>query len=94
MHPPFIFTDHKVSPDIFAPSDHKQQVKRSLPERLALRPVTSAWPPLPVVPEPPVPYSALRLQIVPPPRGTLRDAIGRWLIRTGQRMILKNRLGQ
>jgi hypothetical protein len=35
----------------------------------------------------------LRLQVVPQPRNSWRDIIGRWLIRTGQRMIFQSRLG-
>jgi hypothetical protein len=31
------------------------------------------------------------LRIVPPPQRTLRDMIGRFLIRAGQRMILEGR---
>jgi hypothetical protein len=36
------------------------------------------------------PAGPMRLGVVPPPRMTLRDRIGRFLIRTGQRMIFQN----
>jgi hypothetical protein len=64
--------------------------------------VTTGWPPVPLVaPAPTLPLSptgqvivtGLRLQVVPEPRNALRDYVGRWLIRMGQRMILTNRPG-
>ena len=99
MHPPFIFTDHKVGPDTFR---GRPKVRRSLPQRLILRPMTDGWPPLPVVFEPGPPevspsgqpvLTPVYLTIVPPPRSGIRDTVGRWLIRLGQRMILQNHPG-
>ena len=91
MHPPFYIVDHKV---IITPE--RRFVRRSLPGRLEFQPATCGWPPLAVgqkpvelAPIPPKPF----VRLVPPPSGTPRDLIGRWLIRIGQRMILKNRLG-
>ncbi|MEY1556772.1 hypothetical protein AB3Y40_14155 [Yoonia sp. R2331] len=97
MHPPFMFTDHKVDPDFHTP---KQRVKRTRPARLDLSPAPG-WPPVPLVvptalPSSPtgVPFApGFRLQVVPPPRATWRDWFGRFLIRVGQRMILQNRPG-
>ena len=101
MHPPFIFTNHKVGPNPHHISDVKH-IRRGVPQRLDLRPVTTGWPPVPLIaPAPTLPLApsgqpllrGVRLQVVPPPRNNLRDIIGRWLIRAGQRMILQNRPG-
>lgn len=95
MHPPFLFTDHKVGPDIYTP---KPKARRGSPARLDLTPAPG-WPPVPLIaPQSILPLgpsgrpfmTGVHLAIVPPPRDTLRDMIGRWLIRTGQRMILTN----
>jgi len=95
MHPPFVFTDHKVGPNICQPRPHK---RRRGPTRLDLSPSTG-WPPVPLVaPQGPLPLAptgvplitGFHLRVVPPPRDTWRDVVGRWLIRTGQRMILTN----
>ncbi|MEJ6397620.1 hypothetical protein [Yoonia sp. 208BN28-4] len=100
MHPPFIFTDHKVGPHPFPRPDGKPP-RRNQPCPLDLTPV-AGWPPVPLVaPTSTLPLSpsgqpmvaGLRLQVVPPPRRSLRDFIGRWLIRTGQRMIMTQRAG-
>ncbi len=97
MHPPFTFTDHKVGPDIYHDKPH---VRRTRPMRLDLSP-TPGWPPVPLVAPKEAPSSptgtpfapGFRLQVVPPARASLRDVVGRFLIRTGQRMILRNRPG-
>ena len=90
MHPPFVFTDHKVGPDVYNPKPH---MRRNLPTRLNLSPAVG-WPPVPLVaPIDRPPLLGPQLRLVPPPRDTLRDIVGRWLIRTGQRMILRNRPG-
>lgn len=103
MHPPFIFTDHKIGPDHLYPGDTPKPVKRSKPETLILRPMAEGWPPVPLV----VPQHLLvqnapsghplerqfQLRVVPDPRKTWRDTVGRWLIRLGQRMILENTPG-
>lgn len=88
MHPPFFIPDVHVS-------DHPITHRRSKPERLDLRLPTSGWPPLPVLPvtqkRRPVPKPEPKkpqLVVVPPPQPRLRDLIGRFLIRTGQRIIL------
>lgn len=95
MHPPFVFTDHKVGPDILTSRPHQ---RRTRPTRLDLSP-TVGWPPIPlIVPPGPLPctptgaplIAGLHLRVVPPPKDTWRDVIGRWMIRTGQRMILTN----
>lgn len=98
MHPPFYDVDPKIGPDIHHDGYEKPMIRRHLPAVLTLRPVSSGWPPVPLVR--PMPDSDTRrhivrpvLQIVPPPQSRLRDWIGRWLIRTGQRMILENRPG-
>lgn len=101
MHPPFFIVDHKIGPDIHHFSDHKPIIRRGTPTRLDLSAVTSGWPPVPLVAMaedlPPVLPSGSRvigfgqIYIVPPPQRTLRQIIGRFLIRAGQRMILENR---
>lgn len=102
MHPPFYTPDTYVSSDIIA--DHHRPVKPrrgAAPQRLRFLPVPG-WPPIhptmadPVQPAPPAlpsgrPAQPLpHLSVVPTPRNTLRDMVGRFLIRTGQRMILQN----
>ena len=102
MHPPFIFTDHKVDPHIHHHQNGRKTVRRHAPEALKLHPATVGWPPVPLVmPNEPMPLSpsgrtfvtGVTIQVVPPPRSNLRDYIGRWLIHIGQRMILRSRLG-
>ena len=105
MHPPFYTVDHKIGPDIHHQCDHRPVKRRGAATRLLLTPATTGWPPVPFIPPwmlddngvrlptgaQPMPRPQLR--VVPPPRRTIRDILGRWLIRTGQRMILQNRLG-
>ncbi|MFQ1701485.1 hypothetical protein ACJ5NV_12920 [Loktanella agnita] len=101
MHPPFFHVDHRIGPDIHHDSDSKPVKRRGLPERLRLTPATIGWPPLALqaaITDAAQPSGApvqLRptLQVVPPPSRSLRDTLGRWLIRAGQRMLLQNRLG-
>ncbi|MEO1639429.1 MAG: hypothetical protein AAFU41_09315 [Pseudomonadota bacterium] len=103
MHPPFFVVDHKIGPDIHHHSDHKPTVRRGLAARLRLLPATTGWPPVSATPataEDPasvtlpsgrtVPVRPV-LQITPMPRSSVKDALGRWMIRTGQRLILENR---
>lgn len=97
MHPPFIFTDHRVGPSAHRGRTH---VRRGKPDRLDLSPAATGWPPVPLVSQDPaalpsgvVPLRAAFVQIVPPPRATIRDRLGRFLIRLGQRMILQGRPG-
>lgn len=99
MHPPFYTVDHKIGPDI-THGNSKPHVKRGLPARLPLHPATTGWPPLPLLPPHWQDHAPLispsgntvvlhaRLRVVPQPSRRLRDVIGRWMIRTGQRMIL------
>jgi hypothetical protein len=102
MHPPFIFTDHKVDPNTHHRQNGRKFVRRHKQETLRITPATTGWPPVPLIaPSGPLPLSpsgrslapGVTIQIVPPPRSTLRDFIGRRLIHIGQRMILQNRLG-
>lgn len=105
MHPPFFTVDHKIGADIRHFDGGKPVKRRSLPERLHLTPAATGWPPVALLPhtlederalQVPSGHAAVRrpkLQVVPPPRRTLREVIGRLLIRTGQRMILSNRPG-
>ena len=98
MHPPFVFTDHRVGPFHHQPTP---KVRRSQPEVLRLTPAGPGWPAVPLVagtapaqlPSGHAVQQPVFLQVVPPARNTLRDAFGRFLIRTGQRMILSNRPG-
>ena len=102
MHPPFYTVDHKIGPDIRHFGDSKTIVRRGAPARLALTPVATGWPPVPLLPQDHTPLRMpsgvtlaprLHLQVVPPPEPTWRVSVGRLLIRIGQRMILQNRLG-
>ncbi|EBA10748.1 hypothetical protein [Roseobacter sp. CCS2] len=104
MHPPFYTVDHKIGPDIHHHSDTKPVTRRSLPERLSLRPSATGWPPVPLSSGAFIDNGALQLpsgamlppqaalRIVPPPQRTWRHMIGRMLIRAGQRMIMENRV--
>lgn len=103
MHPPFYPVDHKIGPDIHHHCDSKPMVRRTLPAALQLRPSTAGWPPVPLSHGAFVDNAALHLpsgatlppqtflRVVPPPQRTLRDFVGRFLIRIGQRMIQENR---
>ena len=105
MHPPFFTVDHKIGADIRHLDGGKPVKRRNMPERLRLTPAATGWPPVSLLPHaledthiaqaPSGHATAVRpkLQVVPPPRRTLREVIGRLLIRTGQRMILSNRPG-
>lgn len=93
MHPPFFHVDHKV--DAFThPVPAKCKPRRTQPARLAMRPTSHVFAPVPMRADPPPPVifapGPVRLSIVPPPQASLRDRIGRFLIRTGQRMIFQN----
>ncbi|WP_108814478.1 hypothetical protein [Loktanella sp. Alg231-35] len=103
MHPPFFTVDHKIGPDIHHYCDEKPIVRRASPTRLDLTPATTGWPPVPLLvtpsadagsvqlPRGAAPFLRPQLRVVPPPQRTLRNTIGRFLIRAGQRMILENR---
>lgn len=100
MHPPFFHVDHKIGPDIHHAGDDRPVVRRGVPARLILQPATPGWPPVPFLPQDdgqlPTGAQAMprpHLQLVPPPQATWRIILGRWLIRTGQRLILQNRPG-
>ncbi len=104
MHPPFYTVDHKIGPDILDCYDSKPVVKHSLPERFTLQPSAMGWPPMPLSASTFCDNGALLLpsgatlppqailRITPPPQWSLRDFIGRLLIRTGRRMIIENRV--
>lgn len=104
MHPPFYVVDHKVGPDNHYAHDYRPARRRGAPTRLELRPSAAGWPPIPLVPGAFADNSALQLPIgatlppqttlfvVPPPQRKLRNVIGRFLIRAGQRMIMENRV--
>ncbi|MCK0097058.1 hypothetical protein MWU60_15885 [Yoonia sp. F2084L] len=103
MHPPFFTVDHKIGPDIHHQSDSKPVIRRSLPDRLSLRPSALGWPPVPLSNAAFTDNGALHLpsgatlqpkailRVVPPPERTWRNFVGRLLIRVGQRMIMENR---
>lgn len=93
MHPPFFHVDHKV--DAFTHSvPAKCKPRRTQPARLAMQQTSHVFAPVPMRADPPPPLifapGPVRLSIVPPPQASLRDRIGRFLIRTGQRMIFQN----
>ncbi len=96
MHPPFIVTDARVG----RAAAHLTPPRRGAATRLTLSPATLPHrPPAPaalragaVVDLPPL-RAVPHLRIVPPPTHRLRDRIGRWLIRLGQRMILTHHPG-
>ena len=93
MHPPFFHVDHKVDPVIHHRSA-RLMPRRARPARLELAPDPHGFAPVPLRAAllPPVVFAPgpVRLRIVPPPQPSLRDRIGRFLIRTGQRMIFQN----
>ncbi|WP_342077209.1 hypothetical protein [Yoonia sp. SS1-5] len=101
MHPPFYHVDHKISPDIDHLGDTRPARRRSLPQVLRLSPVRTGWPPVRLPFDDPdgvgLPSGTTpdrpQLQLVPPPRRGMRDALGRFLIRMGQKLILQNGLG-
>jgi hypothetical protein len=47
MHPPFIFTNHKVGPDPYYNAGVKT-VRRGAPARLDMSVMTTGWPPIPL----------------------------------------------
>lgn len=87
MHPPFFVVDRNVNPPSIPQRTH---VRRTVPQRLDLTPASTNWPPIPLAPPPPPaqPLQLIQLRVVPLPKKSARDMIGRWLIRAGQRMIL------
>ena len=97
MHPPFYTPDTSVSRDITPFSGRPIKRRGEKPQRLVILPFTG-WPPVAPPPLDPVPLSdhvapgrqPIVLVVVPAPRSTWRDIMGRFLIRTGQRMILRN----
>ncbi len=105
MHPPFYTPDTFVSRDIVAGFEPKPTIRRGHRPRVLQFLPAPGWPPIhPYLVDlveqapPPLPsgQQAVKrpvLHVVPEPRNTLRDAIGRFLIRLGQRMILENRPG-
>ena len=105
MHPPFYIPDTRVADDVAHHHDFKRTIKRrGAGTVLRILPMPG-WPPVsPYLadfidePMPPLPsgrrvHTHPVLHVVPEPRNGLRDALGRFLIRAGQRMILENRPG-
>ena len=105
MHPPFYLPDTRVSVDVTQHYECKPVRRRGhQPAILRLLPF-GTWPPVhpglldhidDPVPSLPTGRAAPNrpvLHVVPLPRRGLRVVIGRFLIRTGQRMILENRPG-
>ncbi|MFT5629361.1 MAG: hypothetical protein ACI82I_001328 [Gammaproteobacteria bacterium] len=87
MHFPFYSVDHKIGPDIHSGYE-KPRVRRGKPARLQMIAASNGWPPVPLVAPATVARLGPTLYIVPLPEHGLRVMIARWLIRTGQRMIL------
>lgn len=102
MHPPFYIPDPLVRHDIVA-NDCKSP-RRGAPQRLHIAPAPG-WPPVVLnipllrdmesvqMPSGRLVYEPPVLQIVQPQKSGLQLAIGRFLIRMGQRMIMERRLG-
>lgn len=100
MHPPFFITDHRSVVHTPHPVSHTRGLRRGAASVL---PVTACYvshnPFIPtyllddVHPDEPE-HGHPRLRVVAAPtHSSLRDVIGRWLIRLGQRMILENHAG-
>lgn len=105
MHPPFYIPDTSVSADIAHHYESKPKIRRGS-KATALRFLPfGIWPPLhpalmdhvddttPALPTGRPAPGRPALHVVPVPRRGLREMLGRFLIRTGQRMILQNRPG-
>lgn len=105
MHPPFFIPDTRVSLDIAHHIESKPRIRRGATGTSLQFLPFGTWPPLhpllldqvddtvPALPTGrPAPDRPV-LHVVPLPRPGLREALGRFLIRTGQRMIVQNRPG-
>lgn len=104
MHPPFFIVDHKIGHDIHHFTGDRPIIRRGAPVRLALRHTSSGWPPIPLqagaftdngalhLPSGAMLPPVATLRVVPPPQRRWRDMLGRLLIRTGQRLIMENRV--
>ena len=85
MHPPFFLSDVRVGHHDSLPP------RRHAPSRLDIRPAPPG--PLRAPMDPPPVAAGPVIWLVPQPRPTARDRFGRFLIRLGQRMILRHRPG-
>lgn len=101
MHPPFFTIDHRTVVHTPSPVSHRVGLRRTTPVVLPVtlshvveNPFIPTYLVADVLPDAPVESKPVRLTIVPSPtHSSLRDVIGRWLIRLGQRMILENHPG-
>ena len=94
MHPPFFHVDHKVDP-VPRPKSARLSLRRTRPARLEMTVSAYGFAQVPMRAPPapkvfPTVQGPIVLTVVPPPRRSLRDRIGRMLIRIGQRMIFEN----
>lgn len=98
MHPPFFHTDHRSIVHTPHPVSHKVGRRRNVPvvlpitlSHLVENPFIPTYLAEDVQGDEPDDTRPARLTVVPAPtHSSLRDVIGRWLIRLGQRMILEN----
>jgi len=101
MHPPFFPTDHRSSVNTPHPVSHRRGLRRTTPmvlpmtlSHLAENPTIPVYLAEDVRPDEIADPRPVILRAVPAPtHNSLRDVIGRWLIRLGQRMILENHPG-
>lgn len=105
MHPPFYIPDTRVSQDITHHYDSKPVIRRGAAKTILRFIPAPGWPPIcphlvdlveddrPNLPSGKSVHARPFLQVVPAPRNHVRDAVGRFLIRMGQRLILENRPG-
>lgn len=99
MHPPFFHVDHKIGHDPHFIGHQPKPKRRTRPEALTIAPARFA--PVPFAPVEPAPVVLLppddkvvlmpHIHVVTAPQSTLRDLLGRLLIRIGQRLILAKR---
>lgn len=101
MHPPFFPVDHRSVVHTPHPVSHRTGLRRTTPvvlpislSHLVENPVIPIYLAEDIKPGDIPDQRPIRLQAVPlPTHNSLRDVIGRWLIRVGQRMILENHPG-
>ena len=101
MHPPFFTTDYRSVVHTPHPVSHRTGLRRTTPvvlpvtlSHLIENPFIPAYLVEDVHPDEIHDTRPVRLTIVPAPvHSSLRDVVGRWLIRLGQRLILTNHPG-
>ncbi|SEV94079.1 hypothetical protein SAMN04488515_0326 [Cognatiyoonia koreensis] len=101
MHPPFFHTDHRSVVHVPHPASHTTGLRRTAPvvlpitvSHLVENPFIPTYLVEDVMQDEMPDTRPVMLRAVPAPRHkSLRDVIGRWLIRLGQRMILENHPG-